>query len=1740
MPDSNQNVTPIADLNSIGSWTKADYASLTADFISQMTTPQIKLMQHPEWVTGKAVSGFTAEHIPVLVVDFYNVTGEWLNNLNDEATKAITPAQMTRLTFYNLCNLDSHHLGQLTAAQVAGINDNYQWYSSTWLNSLTPEAFKGIPINKLNQIKLADFSLLHPDHIKAISSANLDALNDAHLKALTAEQVAAIPALSSLSSDQFGLLNISGLSNAAIHNLSQTQRSGVTAQQVSTLSNEQVSELQSLNGMSVFSAAGFTKEQIPHISMNFFYFAPAWYDNLTTEAFQAITPAQIGQIYEAGLEGMGAKRRAELTKEQVAAITVNFYFLSSDWLNSLSTEAVKGITAKQLNQIQAGTFKGMDNAHLSALTVEQVAAASHLSSLSSNQFGLLDISGLSTSSIANLSQTEYAGLTTKQFSSLSTEQIQAMTHAQWLPDAVIGKLTVTQTVALGDHLAQLTAAQVVLMNHLQDLTSTQFGLLNISGLSVSTLASLTTTEYAGLTAKQIAAMSAEQINALQHVELLPVAAMSGFTAAQMPALSDNVLSHLSADQVAAMTQLSALSSVQFGLLNISKFSEAAINGLSQAEYEGITALQISTLTPLQIHAMWHTSWMSDDTALAFTPEQVKSISIHMYYFTAGWLNNLPLLALQALKTDQLNDIDVSTLDDKQLSGLTAEQVGSINNLSKLSSSQFGLLNISGLSTSAISKLSQTEYAGLTTKQFSSLSTEQIQAMTHAQWLPDAVIGKLTVTQTVALGDHLAQLTAAQVVLMNHLQDLTSTQFGLLNISGLSVSSLASLTTTEYAGLTAKQIAAMSAEQINALQHVELLPVAAMSGFTAAQMPALSDNVLSHFSAEQVAAMTQLSALSSVQFGLLNISKFSEAAINGLSQAEYEGITALQISTLTPLQIHAMWHTSWMSDATASTFTTDQVKAINISMGYFTAGWLNNLSIEALQALTPAQTSQISSATLATLDNEHLHALTAEQIGGMNNFGGLSSAQFGLLDISKMQTSVISNFSDTEYKGLTANQIATLSAEQINSMGHAAWMRDDAASGFTPEQIRNCTQDFYWFSPGWLNSLSKEAFQAIKPENIRQMYRDALVGLDAERRSQLTAEQIAGEHYNFYFFSSVWFNSLSPEAMKGITAEHFTQIQESNFKKWDNEHLAALTATQVATIPYLNALTSDQFGYLDISGLPVSAIEALSKTEYQGLTAKQIASLSAEQIKSLKHLGWISEAALKGFTANQMQAFGNDLSGFTAALLNNLSVDAFNALTAAQLNSLDPVAFTGMDYQHVWALGHFSELTGLLSSLTNDQLLTISQMLTMEQQSVLSEEQKALINKSVDTGFSLVDSVHDPILKISLHNAVTNDASVFSFTTIESVLKDFASQLTGDLTESQYNDIKNYVQHVGDVCGTDSAVYSLLNGLIGTNGASVYWSATGDGQRIGSLNVGSSVTQFNQLISTWFDGANDPKNSSSDHVDGRPVFAKGGPTINDIQQGSVSDCSLLSALQAVVETAPDFIKSMIVQNPNDTYSVRFFKDGVPHWVTVDGNVDGSGTSSANSSWGAIIERAVVDFEATYLNEVNDYSSLPAGFGKLKEITGDTYTTLRAVYTSEDAWDTTDFDLLKTAVLNGQPVQLSSWESSKNADTGQTNLVGGHAFAIIGFDDVTNDFILANPWGAFRKDNVQGTFEASMDQMWQHGNSNTGIAIVNSNGVSDAAGQLVHAMAAMNTSPSAALTTAALPVNVNNNPLAASHA
>jgi len=105
---------------------------------------------------------------------------------------------------------------------------------------------------------------------------------------------------------------------------------------------------------------------------------------------------------------------------------------------------------------------------------------------------------------------------------------------------------------------------------------------------------------------------------------------------------------------------------------------------------------------------------------------------------------------------------------------------------------------------------------------------------------------------------------------------------------------------------------------------------------------------------------------------------------------------------------------------------------------------------------------------------------------------------------------------------------------------------------------------------------------------------------------------------------------------------------------------------------------------------------------------------------------------------------------------------------------------------------------------------------------------------------------------------------------------------------------------------------------------------------------------------------------------------------------IGDCSFLAALQAVLNSDPNFIKSMFVHNPNNTYSVRFFHNGVANWVTVDNHVPEKGSHASTASWVSLAERANVAFEATYMNDVNSYSSLPGNYSKLQEISGDTYT------------------------------------------------------------------------------------------------------------------------------------------------------
>ncbi|OAT16326.1 hypothetical protein M977_04642 [Buttiauxella gaviniae ATCC 51604] len=1677
--------------STIAHWSQTQYLGVTAQQISTLSTAQIYAMQHTSWMPASAATAFTAAQVQSIYISMYWFSADWLNNLSISAFQGMTPAQSAQITSSTLSGLDNIHLSALTAAQVGSMNN-----------------FDG------------------------------------------------------LSSAQFSLLNISRMPNAVVSGWTLTEYSGLTAQQIATLNRGQVQAMQHPEWIPVSAVAGFTSSQTPSLTNDFSALSSDWLNALTLPAFQAVPAEQLGEINATALSNLDSDHQSALEEkapyialtaqqisamsgsqlqalthqewipisaasglsaEQVAALTVNFSLYPVAWFNNLTASALRAITVTELNQIDPIILTSLDNNHLSALSASQVVGIANINVFNSAQFGLLDISALPATALSSWTTTQYVGVTAQQITTLTPAQFLSIGHTDQINAPAMNGATAAQMAILSSWMFYYYST--AWLNNLSVATFQTLTSAQLNQIQTSRLAGLDNTHLSALTATQVAGMTHLSSLSGAQFALLDI---SGMSAAGLNALSITQLQSISAVQIAQLsaTTLSNLDSAHLSVINEKK------------TYITLTAQQVSALTVAQIQGLAHPEWIPTTALSGLTPVQITAFSASLSACSADWLNNLSTQTFQAITNNQINQISATTLsglDASHLSALTATQTAAMTtSLATLSSAWFNGLNIpafqaissgklnlctaatlSGLDNSHISALTATQLGGMTIS-FSSFPASWLNALSTQTFksLSATQINQISNANLAALDDtHLSALTAAQVGAMTHLGALSSAQFGMLDISLMPTSVIANWSLTEYHGLTAKQISTLSPAQVSAIVYPSWMNGSAAAGFTAAQVPSISatfywftgawlnnmsipafqamtvsqaanvtqetlqglnDAHLSALSAAQTGAMHNFAKLSSAQFALLDISQLTASAISGWSGDNYNGLTAKQITSLSPAQINAMWNTSLIPAALAGSFTADQVQSISTSLYWFSADWLNNLSIPAFQGMTPTQASQITSATLSGLDNAHLSALTAAQVGGMNNFGSLSSDQFGLLNISQMPTSVISYWSGTEYTGITAQQIASLSIAQTQAISHTDWIPATAASGFTASQIQSFTLSFYWFTGSWLNNLSIPAFQAMTLTQAGQITQDTLQGLD-------------------------------------------------------DAHLSALSAAQVGVMNNFGRLTSAQFGLLNISALPVSVIIKLNQTEYAGLTAQQISTLSTDQIQALQHADWLSSSAAAGVTAAQMPYFGHAVSQLSSAFINNLSPSAFQAMTVDQFTAMKPSAIVGLNAELL------STLTDRLTLLNADELLSVSPSLSTPQLGLLSQAQRSLLSVSGSTGDSLLNSLSDASLKSIMTSVAANNSSLFSFTAIESVLKDFVAGMTDTLTAAQYSDLSSYAQNIGSVCGTSSPIYSIVNGMVtGAGGASVDWTSQDDGTltRIGCLGVGSSATQFSQLIANWMDGTNKPASSSTANTQGRPLFADGGPTINDICQGQVGDCSLLSALQAVVDADPNFIKSMIVQNPNDTYSVRFFNNGVPTWVTVDNNEFSSGASVSSSSWVAIAERANVAFEATYWNDNNSYSSLPGGFEKLQAITGDSNTTFWDGWTgtTENTWNTTYFERLKTAVLNGAPAQLSSWESSTNATTGQTNFVGGHAFAIIGFDAATNDFILTNPWGAFRTDGVQGTFEASMDQMWQHGNFSTGIAFANSNGASGAAGQLVTAMATMAATPGASSgVTPALPTS-----------
>jgi Calpain family cysteine protease len=233
------------------------------------------------------------------------------------------------------------------------------------------------------------------------------------------------------------------------------------------------------------------------------------------------------------------------------------------------------------------------------------------------------------------------------------------------------------------------------------------------------------------------------------------------------------------------------------------------------------------------------------------------------------------------------------------------------------------------------------------------------------------------------------------------------------------------------------------------------------------------------------------------------------------------------------------------------------------------------------------------------------------------------------------------------------------------------------------------------------------------------------------------------------------------------------------------------------------------------------------------------------------------------------------------------------------------------------------------------------------------------------------------------------------------------------------------------------------------------------------------------------GANPPinvdaqKDAKYGKVDGTPFVQGSGDSnavqYNDIQQGQLGDCYLMSAMGEVAKQNPQAIQDAIKDNGDGSYTVRFYEkkgDGLFGWfghhyepkeirVTPDLPVDANGnpvfaqTGDANGSnkelWPALIEKAYAQWKGSY--DGIGHGGNP----------GDAMSALTGKDAEEKGASGVTIDQLNDALNSGKGVVANTIDNGKGKapyDNGQ--LVADHAYMVTGVDKQAGTVTIHNPW------------------------------------------------------------------------------
>ena len=393
----------------------------------------------------------------------------------------------------------------------------------------------------------------------------------------------------------------------------------------------------------------------------------------------------------------------------------------------------------------------------------------------------------------------------------------------------------------------------------------------------------------------------------------------------------------------------------------------------------------------------------------------------------------------------------------------------------------------------------------------------------------------------------------------------------------------------------------------------------------------------------------------------------------------------------------------------------------------------------------------------------------------------------------------------------------------------------------------------------------------------------------------------------------------------------------------------------------------------------------------------------------------------------------------------------------------------------------------------------------------------------------ITGIEDRETKFSLFNALRDDSKL-NKTELQEILLSAGDQ--GVVTEQEFRDLgvlsHNLSNHL-EGPGADYLKYIFDSVVLGSAANAKWTGGELKSVDLGNLQAGSSAQHLNRLVDKWFLGLDlpspiSPGDAARDIPDTIASYAlASGPlfdqdiSFRDVNQGELGSCWFLAAAASLAAWKPDEIRSLFVDNQDDTYGVRFYaispdtgdSAGMPqHWVTVNRGLmrdpkDQTMLQSVGSTpqrlfsdelWPALLEKAAAQASEIGIfaairdgQTANSFASLAGGLdegsamleqtalrsvGSVEaSLLGDSIPPNRYSLVSNAADFAVFTDEYRRTVASGRgqgtfgsAIDLDQNFLPTDSPNNLLTFVAGHQFAIVGYDISLDSYILYNPWGA----------------------------------------------------------------------------